>query len=141
MRVLPTRPSESRGSGKKHLIRNTTDNEWPGIHSKKYIKGHFVIVGTSQNILPTNLYMVQPPVRRVYGTPSLYVWSVADQNTVMRHMTVLSFPTGHESPFPSERHGVARGPGPGDTATGAEPRKCSLSWWPGASLPPPGGTR
>lgn len=64
-----------------------------------------------------------------------------DQNFVMRHMTVLSFSAGHEISFPSERHGVARGPGIGDTATSAQPRKCSLSLWPGVSFLPPEGTR
>lgn len=33
------------------------------------------------------------------------MWCIIDQNAKMRPMTVLSFPFGHEVPFPSERHG------------------------------------
>lgn len=122
MRVLQTIPSESGGSGKRDLIRNATGNKCK--HHRVYFHKPLCAVYT-----------------RLHGIPLWYMQSVIDQNAIMRHMMVLSFSTGHEISFPSERYGVARGPDIGDTATSARPRKCSLSLWPGVSFLSPEGTR
>lgn len=113
MSILLEIPSESGGSSEGEVIRNSTDNKWPrevqsctteqrGYSLKRALLSNFVTIQKSEWTYANLDDIAYIVYRHCICCSSLI-------ETSLWGAWLLSFPAGHETPSPSERHSVARG--------------------------------